>query len=92
MPGKRSYTRLEDIELDEETAHRVEQMVEQAEQDIAELKGEVQVNFRWSREQLEIVKHAAGLHGVPYQTYLKQATIRQAITDLKDAAAAGLRR
>jgi predicted DNA binding CopG/RHH family protein len=92
VPGKRSYTRLDDVELDEETTRKVEELVEQAEQDIAELKDEVQVNFRWSRGQLELVKRAAALHGVPYQTYLKQATIRQAITDLKDAAAAGVRR
>ena len=47
--------------------------------------------MRWSRQALEVVREAAELHGVPYQTYVKQVVFRQALTDLKDAAAAHLR-
>jgi hypothetical protein len=32
-------------------------------------------------------KRAAALYGVPYQTYLKEAALRQAIADLKDLQA-----
>jgi predicted DNA binding CopG/RHH family protein len=63
-------------------------MIEQAERDIAGLAGEVRVHLRWNREQIEIVKRAAARRGVPYQTYLKQAVMRQALTDLNGAAAA----
>lgn len=83
----RKLRRLGEIELDEETGRKVDEMIEQAERDIAAL-GEVRVNFRWGREPLGIVRRAAALHGVPYQTYLKQAALRQALTDLKDAALA----
>jgi len=51
---------------------------------------EERVGLRWQRSSLEIVRAAAQLAGVPYQTYIKQATFRQALADLKDAAATGL--
>jgi predicted DNA binding CopG/RHH family protein len=80
---------LGDIELDEESHERAAGAIEQAEREIAELQA-VRVNFRWGRPQLALIKRAAALHGVPYQTYLKQVTMRQALTDLKDAAEAGV--
>ena len=49
---------------------------------------EERVNMRWSRHALDVVREAARLHGVPYQTYVKQVSYRQALTDLKDAQAA----
>jgi predicted DNA binding CopG/RHH family protein len=52
---------------------------------------EERLSMRWPHASLETVRQAARLHGVPYQTYVKQVAVRQAITDLKDAAAAGLR-
>ena len=55
------------------------------------LSREERLSMRWPRASLETVRQAARFHGVPYQTYVKQVTVRQAITDLKDAAAAGIR-
>ena len=51
---------------------------------------EERVSIRWVRTALEVVREAARLHGVPYQTYVKQVAFRQALTDLKDAGAAGI--
>jgi predicted DNA binding CopG/RHH family protein len=53
---------------------------------------EERVNMRWSRHALDVVREAARLYGVPYQTYVKQVAYRQALTDLKDAQAALRRR
>lgn len=48
-------------------------------------KEDVRVNFRWTKTQLDKVKEAAALIGVPYQTYLKLVVWRQAVADLKAA-------
>lgn len=53
-------------------------VVVQAEKDLAECH----VNFRWQREQLDLVKKAAEEIGVPYQTYIKLCVFRQAKQDL----------
>lgn len=52
---------------------------------------EERVSVRWQRAALNVVREAAQLAGVPYQTYVKQVAFRQALTDLKDAVAAGTR-
>src|SRR5947209_4245077 len=44
------------------------------------------VSLRWSRSALDVVREAARLQGVPYQTYVKQAAIQQATLLLRDAA------
>jgi len=63
-------------------------------EDAADAKYEAQreerLSIRWPHQSLETVRRAARLHGVPYQTYVKQAAVRQALIDLKDAAAAGV--
>lgn len=41
------------------------------------------VNFRWGREQVQLVKAAAAKMGVPYQTYIKQVVTRQALADMQ---------
>lgn len=46
------------------------------------------VTLRWGREQIGIVKRAAALMGVPYQTYLKQVVFRQALDDIERTEAA----
>lgn len=56
----------------------VEEMTRQAEADVEELR----VNMRWGSAQVALVKRAAALFGMPYQTYVKQAAFRQAINDL----------
>lgn len=55
---------MPDIELPEEQAEIINKFIEQAEKDIEEAR----VNFRWGKEQLELVKKVANLMGVPYQT------------------------
>lgn len=46
------------------------------------------VTLRWGREQIAVVKRAAALMGVPYQTYLKQVVFRQALDDIQRAETA----
>lgn len=53
-------------------------VVAQADKELAECH----VNFRWQREQLDLVKKAAEEIGVPYQTYIKLCVFRQAKQDL----------
>jgi len=45
------------------------------------------VTLRWGKEQIAVVKRAAALMGVPYQTYLKQVVFRQALADIERAGA-----
>jgi predicted DNA binding CopG/RHH family protein len=77
-------TPLEDQELDPATDARVQHMIAEADQDIAELD-EVRVNFRWGRAQVDTLKRAAAIYGVPYQTYLKMVALRAAQADLERA-------
>ena len=48
---------------------------------------DARVNFRWERGPLDVVRRAAALAGVPYQTYIKQVLYQRAIADLAAAAA-----
>jgi predicted DNA binding CopG/RHH family protein len=50
--------------------------------------GPVAITLRWGRGQVDLVKRAAALMGVPYQTYLKQVVFRQALADIEQARAA----
>ncbi len=79
---------MEPYEIDSEDATRAEAAIEQADRDLAE---ETRVNMRWSRAQLEVVKRAAALFGIPYQTYVKQAAFRAALDDLVKVREAGKR-
>lgn len=45
------------------------------------------VTLRWGKEQIGVVKRAAAILGVPYQTYLKQVVFRQALADIEHAEA-----
>jgi predicted DNA binding CopG/RHH family protein len=40
------------------------------------------VSFRWENKQVDMVKRAAELAGVPYQTYVKLVLYRQAAADV----------
>ena len=64
---------------DPELVARINELEEQADRDI----GSMNVNFRWGREQVAIVKRAAARFGIPYQTYLKQVVLKQAVADLQ---------
>jgi len=45
------------------------------------------ISLRWGKAQIAVVKRAAAILGVPYQTYLKQVVFRQALADIKQAEA-----
>jgi hypothetical protein len=66
----------------------------EAERQLAELETDpsvpVSTALRWGRAQLAVVRRAASLAGVPYQTYLKEAAFRTALHDLQAARAAGV--
>ena len=83
MQKRRAYKDLPDIELGPKLDAKVQVMTEQADRDIREAR----VNFRWGMPQLATVKRAADLLGVPYQTYIKQVVLKQAIADIRDAEA-----
>jgi predicted DNA binding CopG/RHH family protein len=48
------------------------------------------VTFDWDVNELETVKQAAEALGLPYQVYLKQAALRQALADIRAAEARAL--
>lgn len=89
MSKRCNYEELPDISFPAEVEARIEKAVAQADHELATRApgSEVRVNFRWGQEQLDLVRQAAALADIPYQTYLKQAVYRQAVADLKDAAA-----
>src|SRR5947207_15375923 len=64
-----------------EVAERVTRLEAEADREIAAGT----VTLRWGREQIAVVKRAAKLMGVPYQTYLKQVVFRQALADIEHA-------
>ncbi len=68
------------VELDAETEAKVNRMISQADEEDALAR----VNFRWSKEALEVVKQAAKLMGIPYQTFIKQTVFEHALTIIKD--------
>ena len=62
----------------EEEDPRIAEMIDEAEREIDEAR----VNVRFGREQLETVRRAAALRGVPYQIYIKDAVYEKAFQDL----------
>ncbi|MCY4454819.1 MAG: hypothetical protein OXC56_00730 [Chloroflexi bacterium] len=73
----------ERIEEDPEVSDLVSRL--EAEADSEVLTGSV--TLRWGKAQIAVVKRAAAILGVPYQTYLKQVVFRQAIEDIEHAEA-----
>ena len=61
------YEDLGDVQLPEEQAELYNKMIEEADNELADIR----VSFRWKAEQLNLVKKAAEMMGVPYQTYIK---------------------
>ena len=78
---RRDCEELPDEELPPEVDAKARAMIDQAEREIEETR----VNFRWGKLQVDTVKRAAALAGVPYQTYIKQIVFRQAVADLRAA-------
>lgn len=81
MTQRRNYQEVGKIELAPEEAARFEKRIEEADREIEAAR----VNFRWGAEQLNVVKRAAELAGIPYQTYIKQVVYWKAVHDIKDA-------
>ncbi len=75
-----------DIELSPEEDAEAKRQIAQADSE----RVDVSVTFRWGQKQLNIVRRAARVAGIPYQTYLKNAVIRRAIEDLRGAREAGI--
>jgi len=78
---KKTYVEVGDVELPADVADRVDAMIAEADRELEEAR----VNFRWGPKQVEVVKRAAALMGVPYQTYMKEAVFRQALADIEAA-------
>jgi len=87
MPtNRRQLSTPEPYDMDPAVDARAQAMITQAEQDIAE-RAEVRVNFRWGRAQVDMLKRAAAIYDVPYQTYLKIVALRAAQQDLQGLGA-----
>ncbi len=74
----------ERVEEDVEVSELVSRLEAEADRELAARS----VTLRWGRGQIAVVKRAAAILGVPYQTYLKQVVFRQAVSDIEHAEAA----
>lgn len=45
------------------------------------------ITLRWGKQQIDVVRRAAAIAGVPYQTYLKQVVFNHALEDIARAEA-----
>jgi len=75
-------------EMSSEQDEQAAAMIEQAENDLREMR----VNIRWRQAQIDLIREAAERLGMPYQTYIRQAAFRQAISDLKETEAMNVAR
>jgi len=73
----------ERVEEDADVSKMVTRLEEEADREIAAGV----VTLRWGKEQIAVVKRAAAILGVPYQTYLKQVVFKQALADIERAVA-----
>lgn len=79
-PKRRNYKKLGEYKMPPEKVTKVEAMIAKADQE-DEL---ARVNFRWSQDALDVVKRAANLMGIPYQTFIKQTVFEHALSIIKD--------
>lgn len=68
-------------ELPEELHLLAVQKIKEADEEIEQMR----MQIRWGIKQVNIIKRAAALMGIPYQTYVKQALFHQAVEDIKNA-------
>lgn len=71
------------VEENPEVSELVDRLESEADQEITAGT----VTLRWGREQIAVVKRAASLMGVPYQTYMKQVVFKQALADIQQSEA-----
>ena len=81
MQKQHRIDKLPDVEFGPAVDAKVREMIAIADRDLEEIR----VNFRWRRHQLGIVKRAAELVGVPYQTYIKHVLFKQGLADIREA-------
>lgn len=62
---------------------RAEAAIAQADRELAARKPNV--NFRWEAAPLDVVRLAADLAGVPYQTWMKQVLYKEAVAAITAA-------
>ena len=79
MSRKRNYKILGDFEMEGKQAEKINKMIDEADKEIEESR----VYFRFGKKQLDVVKKAASLIGVPYQTYIKTIIFNKAIEDIE---------
>ncbi len=79
MAKKRNYKVLGDFEMEGEKTEKINKMIEDADKEIEESR----VYFRFGRKQLDVVKRAAALIGIPYKTYMKTIIFNKAIEDIE---------
>lgn len=70
-----------------EESPEVSEMVDRLEAEADREIGAGTITLRWGKEQIAVVKRAAALIGVPYQTYMKQIVFKQALADIERAEA-----
>lgn len=69
------------VEEDPATSALVTLMERQADDEILGRS----ITLRWGKKQIDVVRRAAEILGVPYQTYLKQVVFKQALEDIARA-------
>lgn len=79
--SKRNYEIIGEFEFEGKQAEKILNMIDTAEKEIEEAR----IFFRWNKKQLNLVKEAAALSGVPYQTYIKMVLYNQSIRDIKES-------
>jgi len=81
---KKKNFEIEDLgttELPEEVHLMAVEKIKEADEEIEQMR----MQIRWGIKQIKIIKQAAALMGIPYQTYVKQALFHQAIEDIKNS-------
>lgn len=72
------------VELSEDQHQLAVKKIAEADEEIKQMR----MQIRWGTKQVDLVKRAAELVGVPYQTYVKMILFRQALQDIEKAEAA----
>lgn len=81
---KKKVFEIEDlgvIELPEEEHLLAVQKIKEADEEVEQMR----MQIRWGIKQVNLVKQAAELMGIPYQTYVKQVLFHQAVKDIKSS-------
>ena len=76
---------LDDIELSDDESAALDEMQAQADRDAADERKSRTIAIRWGSEQLQMIRRAAELRGIPYQIYIKNAAWEVARQDLERA-------